>query len=87
MFGLWLIPQLALAGLCESFNSIGQIELYYNEFPKNMRSFAGAFFSCNLTFLSFLSGIVVSIIHKIILKARIGDWLPEDPNNGRLEYF
>jgi hypothetical protein len=86
MSGLWPIHQLALARLYESSNSIGQIELYYKEFPKNMSSFAGTFFSCK-TFSSFLSGILVSVIHKISLKAQIGDWLPEDPNNGRLEYF
>ncbi|KAE8099299.1 hypothetical protein FH972_017290 [Carpinus fangiana] len=81
------LVELALAGLCEAFNSIGQIELYYKEFPKNMMSFAGAFFFCNLNFSSFLSRILVSVVHKISLKARIGNWLPEDPNNGRLEYF
>ncbi|CAI8610002.1 unnamed protein product [Vicia faba] len=42
MSGLWLIPQLALAGLAEAFMSVAQIEFYYKQFPENMRSIAGS---------------------------------------------
>jgi dipeptide/tripeptide permease len=87
MSGLWLIPQLALSGLCEAFSNIGQIELYYMEFIENMKSLSGAFFSFSMGLSSFLSGILISTIHKISLRARTGDWLPEDLNRGRLEYL
>ncbi|KAK2664182.1 hypothetical protein Ddye_002756 [Dipteronia dyeriana] len=40
MSGLWLIPQLKLAGLSEAFNATGQIEFYYKQFHENMRSIA-----------------------------------------------
>ncbi|KAK6123266.1 hypothetical protein DH2020_042994 [Rehmannia glutinosa] len=43
MSAMWLVPQLALGGLAEAFNAIGQIEFYYKQFPENMRSIAGVF--------------------------------------------
>jgi dipeptide/tripeptide permease len=87
MSGLWLIPQLALAGLCEAFNAIGQIELYYKEFPENMRSIAGSFLFCGMACSNYLSGFLVYGVHRISLRARTGDWFPEDLNEGRLDYF
>ncbi|KAF8378385.1 hypothetical protein HHK36_029724 [Tetracentron sinense] len=87
MSGLWLIPQLTLAGLTEGFNSIGQIEFYYNQFPENMRSIAGSFFFCGMAGSSYLSGFLVTIVHKTTAGAATGNWLPEDLNKGRLDYF
>ncbi|GMY13568.1 Protein NRT1/ PTR FAMILY 2.9 [Fagus crenata] len=87
MSGLWLIPQLALAGLSEAFNSIGQIEFYYKEFPENMRTIAGSLFFCGMAFSSYLSAFLVSIADRISERARTGDWLSEDLNKGRLDYF
>jgi dipeptide/tripeptide permease len=87
MSGLWLIPQLALAGLSEAFNSIGQIEFYYKEFPENMRSIAGSLFFCGMAFSSYLSAFLVSIADRISERTRTGDWLSEDLNKGRLDYF
>ena len=84
----WLIPQLVLTGLSEGFNSIGQIEFYYKQFPENMRSIAGSFFFCGLAGSNYLSGFLVSVVHKITEnQAGGGDWLPEDLNNGKLDWF
>ncbi|KAK9272728.1 hypothetical protein L1049_003105 [Liquidambar formosana] len=87
MSGLWLIPQLTLTGLCEGFNSIGQIEFYYKQFPENMRSIAGSFFFLGMAVSSYLSGFLVSIVHHITARDPTGDWLPEDLNKGKLAYF
>ncbi|KAF8390284.1 hypothetical protein HHK36_024809 [Tetracentron sinense] len=87
MSGLWLIPQLTLAGLSEAFNSIGQIELYYKQFPENMRSIAGSFVFCGVAGSSYLSGFLVTIVHRTTAGAATGNWLPEDLNKGRLDYF
>ncbi|XP_017974412.1 PREDICTED: protein NRT1/ PTR FAMILY 2.11 [Theobroma cacao] len=87
MSGWWLVPQLFLTGICEGFNCIGQIEFYYKQFPENMRSIAGSFFFLGLAGSSYLSGFLVSIVHHITSRTEAGDWLPEDLNKGKLDYF
>ncbi|PSS07870.1 Protein NRT1/ PTR FAMILY 2.11 like [Actinidia chinensis var. chinensis] len=87
MPALWLVPQVSLAGLAEAFMAIGQVEFYYKQFPENMRSIAGSFFFCGMAASSYLSGFLVSIVHHTTNGAGTTDWLPEDLNKGRLEYF
>ncbi|KAK4257151.1 hypothetical protein QN277_006775 [Acacia crassicarpa] len=87
MSAFWLIPQLALAGLAETFTSVGQVEFYYKQFPENMRSIAGSLFYCGMAGSSYLSTLLISIIHKVTEKSATGNWLPEDLNKGRLDYF
>ncbi|XP_076927182.1 protein NRT1/ PTR FAMILY 2.9-like [Bidens hawaiensis] len=87
MSALWLVPQLSLAGFAESFTSIGLVEFYYKQFPENMRSVAGAFFFCGMAASSYLNGLLVTVIHQTTRKAATGNWLPEDLNKGRLDYF
>ncbi|GAV63489.1 PTR2 domain-containing protein [Cephalotus follicularis] len=87
MSGMWLIPQLMLAGLSEAFNYIAQIEFYYKQFPENMRSIAGSSFFVGYAISSYLSGLLVSLVHNISEGAKTGDWLADDLNKGRLDYF
>ncbi|XP_071709970.1 protein NRT1/ PTR FAMILY 2.11-like [Rutidosis leptorrhynchoides] len=87
MSALWLVPQLTLAGFAESFTSIGLVEFYYKQFPENMRSVAGATFFCGMAASSYLNSFLVTIIHRTTEKAANGNWLPEDLNKGRLDYF
>ncbi|XP_028784071.1 protein NRT1/ PTR FAMILY 2.9 isoform X2 [Neltuma alba] len=87
MSALWLIPQLVLAGLSETFTSVGQVELYYKQFPENMRSIAGSLYYCGMAGSSYLSTLLISVIHKATEKSATGNWLPEDLNKGKLDYF
>lgn len=82
---LWLVPQLMLSGLAEAFNTIGQMQFYYNEFPEHMRSAAGCLFFCNVALSNYLSGFLVMIIHQA--SGKDGSWLVGDLNKGRLENF
>ncbi|KAF5933589.1 hypothetical protein HYC85_029760 [Camellia sinensis] len=84
---LWLVPQLSLAGLAEAFMSIGQVEFYYKQFPENMRSIAGSSFFCGMAVSNYLSGFLVSVVHKTTQRSGTGGWLTEDLNKGRLDYF
>lgn len=84
---MWLIPQLTLIGISEAFTMIGQIELYYKQFPENMRSIAGAFTFVGIALSNYLSGFLISVVHKATKGAVNGDWLPEDLNKGRLDYY
>ncbi|GLT25847.1 hypothetical protein SLA2020_009500 [Shorea laevis] len=87
MSGLWLIPQFTLAGLAEGSATIGLVEFYYKQFPENMRSIAGSLFLCNMASSSYLSTLFIAIVHRTTKRTATGDWLPEDLNKGRLDYF
>ncbi|KAK6920807.1 Proton-dependent oligopeptide transporter family [Dillenia turbinata] len=87
MSGSWLIMPLTLAGLAEAFTGIGQIEFYYKQFPENMRSIGGSLLFCGMATSSYFSGFLISIIHKSTKNAANRDWLPDDLNKGRLDYF
>lgn len=87
MSALWLIPQLALAGLVEAFATVAQVEFYYKQFPENMRSIGGSFLYCGMGFSSYLSSFLISVVHRTTNRAASGNWLPEDLNKGRLDYF
>ncbi|TYI67357.1 hypothetical protein E1A91_D08G012200v1 [Gossypium mustelinum] len=68
MFVLWLVPQLVL----------GQVTLYYQEFPQPLRSTAAAMISVVVGFAYYLSTTVIDLVR------RVTTWLPDDINNGRL---
>ncbi|MCL7034300.1 hypothetical protein MKW94_027651 [Papaver nudicaule] len=83
----WLILQLSISGLSEALNHTGQLEFYYSQFPENMRSAAIAFFFLGFALGSYISSFMVSIVHRTTEGNMTGNWLPEDLNKGRLDYF
>ncbi|KAL7115130.1 hypothetical protein ACP275_04G165400 [Erythranthe tilingii] len=87
MSAMWLAPQLALSGFAEAFNAIGQIEFYYKQFPENMRSVGGAFYFCGSAASNYVYSFLISVVHRMSEGNRSGNWLPEDLNKGRLDYF
>ncbi|XP_057952125.1 protein NRT1/ PTR FAMILY 2.11-like [Malania oleifera] len=87
MSALWLLPQLALGGLSEAFAIVGQTEFYYKQFPENMRSIGAAFLLAGTSGSSYLSGFLVSIVHEMTKGNVSGNWLAEDLNKGKLDYF
>ncbi|KAB1220729.1 Protein NRT1/ PTR FAMILY 2.13 [Morella rubra] len=84
---MWLAPQLILMGFCEAFNIIGQIEFFNRQFPEHMRSLGNAFFSCSFAGASYLSSVVVTIVHQVTGTRSHPDWLTNDINAGRLDYL
>ncbi|KAK3035695.1 hypothetical protein RJ639_032567 [Escallonia herrerae] len=87
MSGLWLVAQLGLAGFSEAFAIIGETEFFYKQFPENMRSFGGSVLFCGLAMSSYLSSFLISIVHHVTRNNGGGNWLAEDLNKGRLDYF
>lgn len=85
---LWLAPQLVLMGFAEAFNIIGQIEFYNKQFPENMRSIANSLLSLTMGGASYLSTVVVMIVHSTTSgKDGRPDWLADDINTGKVDYF
>ncbi|CAL9164562.1 protein NRT1/ PTR FAMILY 2.11-like [Musa acuminata AAA Group] len=87
MSSFWLVPQLLLLGLSEAFNLVSQLEFLYKQFPENMRSLAGSLLFCGIAIASYLSGLMVMIIHHATADNGQGKWLAQDLNEGRLELF
>ncbi|KAM7275645.1 hypothetical protein ACFE04_017511 [Oxalis oulophora] len=87
MSSLWLVPQLAIAGVAEGFTSIGQVEFYYKQFPENMKSIAGSLFFCGLAASNYISMFLIRVVHRTTENAVDGNWLPQDLNKGRLDYY
>ncbi|KAK1315260.1 putative peptide/nitrate transporter [Acorus calamus] len=87
MPSLWLVVPCLLAGLAEAFNIIGQIEFYYKQFPENMRSVAGSLMFCGMGASYYLSSLLVSIVHKTTGGGGRRNWLADDLNEGRLDWY
>ncbi|XP_021747687.1 protein NRT1/ PTR FAMILY 2.12-like [Chenopodium quinoa] len=83
----WLAPQLVMLGLAEGFNFIAQIEFYNKQFPENLRSIATSMFFCTIAGANYLSSALVSIVHKFTGRHGKPDWLTNDINQGRVDYF
>ncbi|CAM0147159.1 unnamed protein product [Urochloa decumbens] len=79
-----LVPQQMLAGLSEAFAVIGQVDLYYKQFPENMRSVAGALLFLGFAVASYASGLMVTVVHRTTGQP---DWLTQDLNQGRLDLY
>ncbi|XP_028792523.1 protein NRT1/ PTR FAMILY 2.13 [Neltuma alba] len=84
---IWLAPQLILMGMCEAFNIIGQIEFFNRQFPEHMRSIANSLFSCSFAGANYVSTILVTAVHRTTRTHTHPDWLTNDINDGRLDYF
>lgn len=84
---MWLAPQQILMGLCQVFNTVALIEFYNKQFPENMRSIGTSLFYLTSAGASYLSSLVVNIVHNVTSKDGQPGWLTNDINVGRLDYF
>lgn len=84
---MWLAPQLILMGFCEAFNIIGQIEFFNRQFPEHMRSIGNSLFPCSFAEASYLSSILITIVHHATRTKSRPDWLTNDINVGRLDCY
>jgi peptide/histidine transporter 3/4 len=85
----WLAHLMILMGLCEAFNILGQIEFFNRQFPDHMRSIGNTLFSCSVAIASYVSSIIVNVIHHTTRTHDHDhpDWLVNDINKGRIDYF
>ncbi|KAI3746227.1 hypothetical protein L6452_08651 [Arctium lappa] len=79
MSTLWLVPQLVAVGVAEAFHFPGQVSLYYQEFPKSLKSTAAAMVAVFIGIAFYLGTAVVDLIRKTTR------WLPDGINDGRMD--
>ncbi|KAE9595576.1 putative proton-dependent oligopeptide transporter family, major facilitator superfamily [Lupinus albus] len=84
---MWLAPQFVLIGLCEVFTVIGHIQFYNSESPEKMRSVGNSLQYLLFAFSSYIGALVMNIVHKVTSEHSKIDWLNNDINAGRLDYY
>lgn len=84
---MWLVPQHALTGLSEALNAIGQIELYYSQFPKSMGSIAVALFALGLAVGNLAGSVIVSVVDSVSRRGGRESWVADNVNKGHYDYY
>ncbi|GER27119.1 major facilitator superfamily protein [Striga asiatica] len=83
-----LLPQFALSGLTEAFAAVALMEFFTRRMPESMRSVAGAIFFLSLSAASYMSSLIVNVMHSVTGgKGRVG-WLGgHDLNLNKLDNY
>ncbi|KAJ7943538.1 NRT1/PTR family protein 2.2 [Quillaja saponaria] len=84
---MWLAPQFVAVGLCDLFNIVGHTEFYNKECPVNMRIVSNSLLYLVLALSGYVSSLVLTVVHKVTGKHGRADWMNNDLNAGRLDYF
>lgn len=84
---LWQIPQYCLIGAAEVFTFIGQLEFFYDESPDAMRSLCSALSLLTTALGNYLSSFIVTVIAYVTTKGGKPGWIPDNLNEGHLDYF
>lgn len=84
---MWLAPQFVLLGLSEVFAVVGHIQFYNSESPERMRSVGNSLQYLVMACSNYAGSLVMNIVHKVTHKQGETDWLNNDINAGRLDYY
>lgn len=84
---MWFAPQMALYGVAEAMNVVGQIEFIYSLFPKSMSSFAAALYTFGLSVSGLISSLLVSVVDSVTSAGGNTSWLASNINRGHLDYY
>ncbi|XP_022137619.1 protein NRT1/ PTR FAMILY 2.8 [Momordica charantia] len=84
----FMLPQHALSGLMEAFATIAVMEFFNMNMPEHMRTVAGAIFFLTLSVSSFVSSLIVNLVHAVTSKTGKIPWVGgHDLNQTRLDYY
>uniref|UniRef100_M8B946 Peptide transporter PTR2 n=1 Tax=Aegilops tauschii TaxID=37682 RepID=M8B946_AEGTA len=78
---MWQAPAYTILGAGEVFAAIGVIELFYDQAPDGMRSMCTALAQLAVAAGNYLNSAVLGSV------ASATGWIPEDLDDGHLDYF
>lgn len=81
----WLIPQYSISGIAEAFMSVAHMEFLYDQSPESMRSTAAALFWLAVSTGNYMGTLLVTLVNDLTKKK--GDWLQNNINKGKLDYY
>ncbi|CAL0312493.1 unnamed protein product [Lupinus luteus] len=87
MSAMWLLLQHGLTGLAEGLTCVGQIELYYSQFPKTMSSIAVGLFYLGFGTGNLLASLIVKIVNDETKRGGKVSWLSSNLNQGHYDYY
>ncbi|XP_024984715.1 protein NRT1/ PTR FAMILY 2.7-like [Cynara cardunculus var. scolymus] len=79
MSAFWMVPQLVVVGVADGLQLPGQVALYYQEFPKSLKSTAAAMVAMFMGIAFYMGTVVVDFLRKTT------GWLPDGINDGRMD--
>lgn len=83
----WLLPQYALIGVADVFNSIGLLEFFYDQSPDDMQSLGTTFFTSAIGVGNFLNSMLVTMVDKMTGKNGEKSWIGNNLNDCHLDYY
>ncbi|CAI9100370.1 OLC1v1037351C1 [Oldenlandia corymbosa var. corymbosa] len=83
----WQVPQYCLIGLAEAFNAIGQTELYYSLFPKNMSSIGVSILALGFAVGNLVGSFIVMVVKRVSGRGKHIGWLANNLNQGHYDYY
>ncbi|XP_020228336.1 protein NRT1/ PTR FAMILY 1.2 [Cajanus cajan] len=87
MSAMWLLPHNILCGIAEAFNTIGQSEFYYSEFPSSMSSIAASLFGLGSAVGNLVASLIVSIVDNVTSRGGKESWVSDNINKGRYDKY
>lgn len=83
----WLFPMYILYGIADAFNTIGQIEFYYTEFPESMSSIAASLSQLGMAVGYVMASVLLSLVGKCTRRQGKESWTSNNINNSHLDYY
>ena len=87
MSSMWLLVHLSLLGIAEAFNTIGQSEFYYSEFPRTMSSIGSSLYSLGMGVGNLVASLIVSVVDDVSSRGGGGSWVNDNPNKGHYDWY
>jgi len=87
MSAMWLAPQFVFLGLCEILTVVGHTQFYNTESPENMKSIGNSLQCLVMAFSIYVGTLIVNVVNQVTQKRGGIDWLNDDINIGRLDYY
>ncbi|KAM0926077.1 hypothetical protein ACQ4PT_003903 [Festuca glaucescens] len=83
----WQVPQYVVVGAAEVFTFIGQLEFFYDQAPDAMRSVCSGLAAASFALGNYASSLLVAVVVRATATGGQPGWIPDDINNGHLDYF